>query len=245
MNAFVRQPMIASLAVLAAILVAAIGLETGFGTRLGPTIPTGVSKRAVPYEAKLLPAPAPIDPAATYTEMVARPLFTPTHRPAPPAEPAAEASFKQGQYVLQGVIIAGGTKIAMLREKSTGKVHRVEEGHDLAGMKLAEVKPDSVTLAAGKEHEVLPLQVLKQPAAAGAAAPPEGPFSAHAAPRNPAAAPATPNVPPHAPGPSFGPPREEPGTNPPPGAVPQATTRPLTPEELLARRRARRAQQEQ
>ncbi|HXS53990.1 MAG TPA: hypothetical protein VN782_15755 [Usitatibacter sp.] len=243
MNAFLRQPTIASLAVLAAILVAAIGLETGFGTRLGPTIPAGVSKRAVPNEAKLLPAPAPIDPATTYTEMVARPLFTPTRRPAPAAEPAAEASFKRGQYVLQGVIIAAGMKIAMLREKATGKVHRVEEGHDLAGMKLAEVKPDSVTLAAGKEQEVLPLQVLKQPAAAGAATP-EGPFSAHVGPRNPAAPP-PPNAPAHAPEPAFGPPREAPAQNPEPGALPQATTRPLTPEELLARRRARRAQQEQ
>lgn len=242
MNAFLRQPLIASLAVVAAVLVGIIGMETGFGTRLKPVVPMGVSKRATPYEAKLLPAPAPIDPGATYTEMVARPLFIPTRRPAPPAEPAAEATFKRGQYVLQGIIIAGGTKIAMLREKATGKVLRVEEGHEVAGMKLAEVKPESVTLAAGKEQEVLPLQVLKQPA--GTPHAPEGPFTAQGAPRNPVAPPPAPGAPvPAAPGPSFGPPREGPSANPAAGAVPEATTRPLTPEELLARRRARRAQQ--
>lgn len=239
MNPFQRQPLIASLAILAALLVAAIGVETGFGTRLGASIPAGVSKPAVPFQARLLSAPAPLEPEQTFVEMVARPLFTPTRRPAPPAEAPSQATFKRGQYVLQGVIIAAGTKIAMLRDKTTGKVHRVEEGHELEGMKVAQVKPESVTLAVGKDQEVVPLQVLKQAVPGSAKA--EGPFGASGtAPRNPLipggsplARPAQPTV-------------NHPGAEPVPGAhppSPQATTAPLTPEELLARRRARRAQQ--
>jgi hypothetical protein len=237
MNPFQRQPLIASLAVVAAVLVAAIGIETGFGTRLGARIPSGVSKPAVPFQARLLPAPAPLDPEQTFVEMVARPLFTPTRRPAPAAEAPSQVTFKRGQYVLQGVIIAAGTKIAMLRDKTTGKVHRVQEGHDLEGMKVAEVKPDSVTLGVGKEHEVLPLEVQKQAAPGVAKA--EGPFGAGGAgAHNPLAPGAHPTQPPSAhPGAA--------GNGHAAAAPPQATTAPLTPEELLARRRARRNQQNQ
>ena len=193
---------------------------------------------------------AAIDAQDAYPEMVARPLFTPTRRPAPPAEAQPQAQFKRDQYVLQGVIIAGDTRIAMLREKATGKVYRVEKGHDLNGVTLAEVNPESVTLALGKDQEVLPLQVLKQPPLGAAQSP--GPFGAATAgavplpvpgqaPQNPAATPQPGNVPGNGEkGPEFGPPM-----NRAPGAVPQATSAPLTPEELLARRRARRVQQNQ
>ncbi len=244
-----RQPSIALLAGTAALLVLVIGIETGFGTRLSPAIPAGVSKNAPPHDARILPQVAMIDAQHAYPEMVARPLFTPTRRPAPPAEVQSQATFKRDQYVLQGVIIAGNTRIAMLREKATGKVHRVEKGHELNGVTLAEVNPDSVTLALGKDQEVLPLQVLKQPSFG--AAPSPGPFGAATAgpvpvmpgqaPRNPAAMPQPGSLPPNAPkGADFGPP-----LNPAPGTVPQATSVPLTPEELLARRRALRVQQNQ
>src|SRR6185437_6999745 len=112
------------LAAAAAILVVVIGLETGFGARFGPSIPAGVSKPAAPYEAKLMPALAPTDADRSYPEMAARPLFVPLRRPAPAAEPAQQANIKRGLYTLQGVTIAGDTRIALLREKSTGHIVR-------------------------------------------------------------------------------------------------------------------------
>ena len=230
-----RQPLIAILAVAAVLLVAVIGFETGFGARLGPAIPAGVSKPAAPYEAKLLPALAASDPERSYPEMAARPLFVPLRRPAPPAEPVQQANLKRGLYTLQGVTIAGDTRIALLREKSTGHIVRAEKGKDLNGMKIAEVNPDSVTLAVGSEQEVIALQVVKP--TPGPITAPGGPFG----PSGPAGAPAPGAVqPPTASGPH--PPQGAPGTNPAAPTVPQATTAPMTPEELLARRRARRAQ---
>src|SRR5215468_702747 len=148
---FQRQPVIAVLAVVVALLVIAIGLETGFGARLGPVIPTGTSKPSAPFEAKLLPALAPTDPERSYPETGARPLFVPLRRPSPPAEPAQQTSIKRGLYVLQGVTIAGDTRIALLKEKSTGHIVRAEKGKDLNGMKIAEVTPESVTLAVGTD----------------------------------------------------------------------------------------------
>jgi hypothetical protein len=252
-EAFQRQPLIAALALAAAGLAVAVGVETGFGTRIAPAIPAGPSKPAAPFQARLLPPIAPVNLEQAYTEMVARPLFIALRRPAPPAEASAATAMKHGQYVLQGITIAGDTRIALLREKATGKVHRVEKGHDIDGIKVAEVTPESVTLAQGGEQEVLPLQVIKPGAAPGASAQlgPFGPATAAGAippatpvPGAPVPAPGNPaaNPTPKLLGPEGFIPHE---ANPHPTAVPQATTAPLTPEELLARRRARRAQQTQ
>src|SRR6185312_7623825 len=151
----------------------------------------GVSKPAAPYEAKLMPALAPTDADRSYPEMAARPLFVPLRRPAPAAEPAQQANIKRGLYTLQGVTIAGDTRIALLREKSTGHIVRAEKGKDLNGMKIAEVTPESVTLALGSEQEVLPLSVVRP--GAGPTTAPGGPFgpggAAGAAPPPPGAQP--------------------------------------------------------
>ena len=245
-NVFQRQPLIATLAVTAAVLVAVIGFETGFGSRLGPRIPAGVSKRAVPFEARLLAPFAPVDADPAYPEMVARPLFLSSRRPAPPAEASSQATFKREQYVLQGVTIAGGTRIALLREKATGRIHRVEKGKELNGITVAEVNPESVTLALGKDQEVLPLQVLK-PGPGGAATVPLGPFGLPSGPGGLGAPGAANPLAPPTPGAGAHPnsPASPVPANPPATALPQATTAPLSPEELLARRRARRAQQTQ
>lgn len=240
---FQRQPLIALLAAVVALLVIAIGIETGFGSRLGPSIPAGVSKPAAPFEAKLLPALAATDPDRSYPEMTARPLFVPLRRPAPPAEQVAQANLKRGLYVLQGVTIAGDTRIALLKEKATGHIVRAEKGKEVNGAKVAEVTPESVTLALGSEQEVIAMQVVKPgaPAAGGPAgpfAPAAGAPAALGAP--PGALPGAPQAQPHtSPGPIN---PAQPIANPGAPAVPQATTTPMTPEELLARRRARRAQ---
>lgn len=238
-DAFQRQPVVAMLAVVAAALVGVIGIETGFGTRLAPSIPSAPAKPAAPYEAKLLPPLDAPNPEQAYPEMVARPLFVPLRRPAPPALSPAQQTMKRGQFVLQGVTIAGDTRIALLREKATGHVVRAEKGKDVNGLTVVEVTPESVTLAQGKEQEVLPLQVLK-PGPAGVA-PNVGPFGPSGMPGAfGAGGPGGPNPPMPVPG-AGAPPGIHP-TNPPPTSLPQATAAPLTPEELLARRRGARTQ---
>lgn len=250
---FQRQPLVVILAAAAVILLVAIGFETGFGSRLVPSISTGVSRPAAPFQAKLMPPLAAAEPERLYPEMATRPLFVPMRRPAPAAEQAAASNMKKGQFVLQGVTIAGDTKIALLREKSTGHIHRIEKGHEVNGMKVAEVSPESVTLAQGSEQEVLPLQVMKpgpgvHPNAIGPFGPPGGaPAGVPGAPlpvnTNPLAAPPPGAV--NAQGVPMQTFPQQQLQNPIGTAVPQATTAPLSPEELLARRRARRSQQPQ
>lgn len=239
---FERQPLVASLALAAAVLVVAIGVETGFGTRLAPTLPTAPVRPAAPFEAKLLPPVEDTNPDQAYPEMVARPLFVPLRRPAPAAEASAQQAMKRGQFVLQGVTIVGDTRIALLKEKATGHVIRAEAGKEVNGLKVAQVTPESVTLEQGKEQEVLPLQVGK-PGPANIA-PNAGPFGAPGMPGIFGGGPATGGSP------IAAPPHPQPASpaatpNPASPALPQASAAPLTPEELLARRRARREQQTQ
>jgi hypothetical protein len=219
-------------------------------------------QRTAVVEAKLLPAITPVSAEDAYPESGARPLFTPTRRPAPPGTVVAASSAPKGLFVLSGVTIAGPLRIALLREKSTGRVVRVEKGKEVSGvsgMTVARIEPDSVTLAMNGEEEVLPLRVQKGPGAPAAAA--TGPFAGPAAPAPPPAPAPAPSVeapiaagqnpaarlpsPPSA----FGPPPAMPPA-PPAGAPGSASAQPnqstpMTPEELLARRRARRTQQTQ
>lgn len=261
-----RNPLIAALGVLCAVLAALVIVElatAGASTGRAPV------RKAAPAEAKLLPPLAAAPAEQLYPETANRPLWIPTRRPAPAAAVVA-ASFARGQFILQGVTIAGETKIALLKEKASGRVHRVEKGRDVNGLQVSEIEPDKVTLAQGAEREVVELRVQRPGAPgaptpgmpgqpAGAAGGPFAPVAAATGAPVPAAVPATP------PSPSpFGQPLVAPGTSPGPLApspvspappsppvvanpsqqpVPQqATTAPMTPEELLARRRARRNQ---
>jgi hypothetical protein len=251
-----RNPLIAGLAVLCVALAAIVVVELVAIGRATPTVPP---RKAVPAEVKLLPQIAATSPESAYTETGARPLWIPTRRPAPPVAVAAAQTFTRGQFILQGVTIAGSTRIAMLKEKASGRIHRVELGRDVNGLHLAEIEPDRVTLSQGGEREVVELRVQRlagpgpAPGAGGAPAPPaasagvSGPFVSFPT-SPPPVSPAPGGVPLIPPGPM--PPSARPPaapttpatTNPAPGTVPQQSAAPMTPEELLARRRARRNQ---
>ena len=270
-----RNPLVIALSALALILALVIAVEMGVGGLL--SLPGAAPKRAAASDAKLLPSLAAVSPEQAYPESTARPLFTPTRRPAP--EPVVQTAVVRGQFILVGTTVAGPTRIAMLREKASGRIHRVESGKDINGIKVTKVEPESVTLGHGGENEVLTLQYQRLPGAPGG---PQGnqpmgggaPFMQQSTgPFGPITAPGVASVPPGsvgavpAPGAAIPPP--QPGGAPPQGqqslAVPgvsfmppssapvnapasansQATPSPMSPEELLARRRARRAQQTQ
>jgi hypothetical protein len=262
-----RYPILIALAVLGALLALIVAWEMAAHVGAGSSLATRSVKRAAPFEAKLL-APPPIAQAdQQYPEFIARPLWTPTRRPAPAA--AAPSTYTPGQYVLQGVIVAGNTRTAMLREKANGRLHRVEAGKQLNGITVADISPESVTLSQGADREVVPLQVQRPgpppgtPGAPGVPAVPQasfGPSAPHpevhpVAPPTPASL-ATGNAAGpfpssnHAPGAPVPVPVAPPSS---PVPIPEASAlgaqpgaaNPLSAEELLARRRARRGVQSQ
>lgn len=237
-----RSPLLALLAVLAIALAAVIAAEALLGPHASNRVAPG--RHAAPAEAKLLPPLALASAEQAYPETAARPLFIPTRRPAPEAPSAGRNSFQKGQFVLQGVIAVGDNRVAMLKEKSTGKIHRVQAGNDVNGVKVAQIEPEQVTLTVGADREVVPLLVQKGPAgketpasatAPGLFPPPHEPAA------NPPANPAGTSAP--VSGQPFVPPQPlQPGQAANPLTRPrEASPAVLTPEELLARRRARRA----
>jgi hypothetical protein len=263
---FKRYPLTAALCVVAAVLLVVLALEFGAGMALRERLAaSGPSKPAV-VQTRLLPPLAMVNPDAEYPETGTRPLFTPTRRPAPPqAQASAAPAMNKGQFTLTGVTIVGETRIALLREKSSGRVVRVEQGKDVNGITVAKIEPDKVTLTQSGDQEIVAMLVAKgapQPtappvpfaSAAGPFAPaPTAPSpgftpgvnpTARAAPPGvPVAAPAPPQTPAVNPNTLFGP---RPGSAlDPTTATPPSDAAPLTPEELLARRRARRNQQSQ
>ena len=263
-----RYPLISVLAVLTAVLVIVVAIEFASAAALRARAASAAPPPAA-VQTKLLPQIAAVNPDTEYAETGSRPLFTPTRRPAPAQAVAANAAtMVKGQFILTGVTIVGANKIALLREKSSGRVVRVEQGKEVNGITVAEIEPDKVTLSQGGDQEVVGMLVSKAGAAPGMpgapASAPAGPFApANAAPTpgqpNPAARPALPTP---QPPPNFG---QQAGNapnapvnpntlfGPRPGGltpVPDPTTgqtpvAPLSPEELLARRRARRSQQTQ
>ncbi len=250
-----------ALSAIVAVLAVVILWETQWGASLHEPLPQKPLAAPAAVEPKLLPVLVASAPEQAWPETGARPLFVPGRRPAPALN--APAAMRKGQFILQGTTIVGPLSIAMFKEVSSGKVFRIEKGKELLGMTLAEVGPASAKLQSGDDFETLQLLVTKAPPAPQAAAQPAaqaGPFASSAP--GPGPVPAVMPVPPTAaaggppvPMPPTGRPVGMPAapgapggaasTAPPPTAGQPNITPDMTPEEMLARRRAaRRAQQQ-
>ncbi|MGE0357068.1 MAG: hypothetical protein AB7P08_09145 [Burkholderiales bacterium] len=235
-------------------LVGILALEYRFGgssAGQGPRAPARVA------EAKLLPAFRLSADSREGSQTTERPLFVPGRRSSP-ALAGGPGVLKKGQFILQGTTLVGSLSIAMLKEVSTGTIHRVEKGGEILGMKLAEVSAEQVVLKAGEDTETLELLVARG-AGNAAAAVERGPFA------SPAPGPATPGGQPQAaPGSPLPAPAASVGSATiggvpaaalggrvtagglsvtPPTATPGSAA--MTPEEIIARRRAARRPQPQ
>ena len=167
-----RNPLLGVLAAVCILLIAVIGVEAGFGATLRDAMRPASGKPALATDAKLLPPLAATAAEQAYPETIARPLFTPTRRPAPVVAAAPPSTIQRGQFVLAGVIAVGDQRTAMLREKSNGRIHRLERGKEVNGLKVTDIQREQVTLTQGGEEEVLNLAVMKGapgPALGGAA----------------------------------------------------------------------------
>lgn len=109
-----------------------------------------------------------LPPLETYKETTARPLFTPTRQPAPPALPvtamaAPKPAMKRGQFMLVGVTITKDKNIALLREVAGGKTVRAERGQVINGLTVEKVEPEKVTLRFEGETEEVVLKIATGP----------------------------------------------------------------------------------
>lgn len=78
--------------------------------------------------------------ASALSEVIARPVFSPTRRPAPQgAAVAASAAFS-----LVGVVIAPGERRALLGFGQPRKIARVAEGEEISGWTVEAILPEKV-----------------------------------------------------------------------------------------------------
>lgn len=149
--------------VLSLVLAGVIAYEWQWGERFGQEI----TKMRKPDAKAVFAAPLPefiLPPRETaYNETLTRPLFIPTRRGSP-ASHAGRQQMKKGQFVLSGVIIVPGQRLALLRDVTTGKSERVEQGHEIRGMLAERVDAGAIVLKQGSETEELVLMVQRAPA---------------------------------------------------------------------------------
>ena len=160
-----------------AVAIAFLGWETDWGRALAPVPEPAEPIVAKPVPVSVLPDFTVAGGLAARPETVARTLFNPTRRPAPPVvAEAPKPTMKRGQFTLTGTLVVDGKSTAFLREVAGGKARRVLQGESINGLVVAEVKPDRVRLTMGDESEelILKVQTNPKPTAVAAAPPPVG-----------------------------------------------------------------------
>lgn len=135
------------------------GLELNWGRQIHTSLPVLREPVAKTAEIPLLPEFVLPPLEQGYPEIVNRPLFVVTRRPAPPAPAQSKSAMQKEQFILLGVTIAGDIRIALLKEKSSGKTHRVKKGGMVNGIMLKEVETGKVTLTQLDDSEELTLKI--------------------------------------------------------------------------------------
>jgi hypothetical protein len=98
-------------------------------------------------------------PAEDFEEVLARPLFNRSRRPDLAQENLQGGSGSEeaaaAQISLNGVVLAGGRRVALLRLDSDPKVMHVAEGQRAGGWLIEAIRPDRIILRRGdSESEV-------------------------------------------------------------------------------------------
>ncbi len=142
--------------------IAVVGWETDWGRLLIGEAATETTQRSASLDSKILPAYGLAPMTAHYKEIVERPLFIPTRRPAP-ASTASQTAMKKGQFKLAGTTVSAGLAVAYLFETATNKTHRVNMGSDINGINVAKVEASIVVLQLGDDREELSLRTTSSP----------------------------------------------------------------------------------
>ena len=90
----------------------------------------------------------PPRPATLYPAIAEHPLFSPTRKPYVAPHPPTPAAVAEGStlrdYLLLGTVIAGNTRIALLKQPGNHQTIRATPGETIAGWKLREITPDAL-----------------------------------------------------------------------------------------------------
>jgi hypothetical protein len=145
-------------AVLLAVLIAEVLVPV---PQWQPPTPAPLAVQAPPP----LVAPAPVPPISAFAQIGEHDVFDPRRAPlkAPPSVSGGVASL--GDLSLVGIILDGGTKLAMLRVRGQPQAVALSTGASIEGWQVVGIGSDRVTLRGSGGQQVLLLSANK-PAAA-------------------------------------------------------------------------------
>lgn len=101
-----------------------------------------------------------LPPLTEYREIVERPLFSDTRRPAPDAPEViaeSEPETEEQKFTLIGVMVTPDLQIALVEADEQGKVARLKIGEKTNGWTLESVESNKVVLRKGESLRELPL----------------------------------------------------------------------------------------
>ena len=148
------------------LLVLCIGLASivYWQVEYPPSFPSDVAGADRPAEPEPTRAPqveSNFPPLSAFSEIVARPLFSPARRPPTETEDfnADEVSPpKPSNFILAGVVISSEGQLALLRRMNTTEVVRALLGQEIDGWRVERIESDRVTLRQGDTVEVITLR---------------------------------------------------------------------------------------
>jgi hypothetical protein len=108
-----------------------------------------------------------LQPSADYVVIVERPLFNRTRRPASPDEQkpgtgTAEDEKAASQVALNGIVVAGTRRVALLRFDDDPKVMHVSEGQRAGGWQVEKIAADRVFLRRGQQASEIVLDYKRR-----------------------------------------------------------------------------------
>lgn len=106
-------------------------------------------------------------PSADFTQIVERPLFNRSRRPAPPEESKAAAGgagqeAAAAKIALNGIVLAGRRRVALLRFDADPKVMHVAEGQQAGGWLIEKIGTDRVVLRRGQQASEIVLDYKRR-----------------------------------------------------------------------------------
>ncbi|MBS0431941.1 MAG: general secretion pathway protein GspN [Proteobacteria bacterium] len=123
---------------------------------------------------KAAPAAPGVPPLQDFANVWEHPLFSPDRKPIAGAPDSGDGT-SSNNLDLTGVILLPDLRMALLRDRATGRTLRIREGQSAEGASVIEVKPRSAVVEAGGTRLELALKPGPAPTANPGDNPPPGP----------------------------------------------------------------------
>ncbi len=143
-------------------LCAVLGLVLAYELAV-PSEPVQVDAATtdLPWKAPAVESDFTLPPLSQFQEIITRPLFLKTRRPAPSANTGAATQSTSetplSKYAVSGVVITPEQRFALIRGINDNTLQRVADGEEFHGWTVKAIEHEGVVFTRDREQERLPL----------------------------------------------------------------------------------------